>query len=268
VPWRRFVAVGDSFTEGLWDPPEDSGEVIQRGWADRLAAALAARLDDGEQLQYANLAIRGRLLNKVLTEQIPPALAMQPDLVAFGGGGNDLLRLDSDVDRLLVKVERTVARIRATGADVVMATCADPVYSPVIRRIRPKAAIYYLGVWSIARRYGAHMVDLWGLAPLRDLRLWTGDRLHLTPEGHRRVANAALVGLGLEPDDPDFGAPLPPPVTPPLSERVKTDAAWARDHLAPWIGRHMKGRSSGDGRSPKRPALAPVQPYPARRGDG
>ncbi|MDR1427455.1 MAG: SGNH/GDSL hydrolase family protein [Bifidobacteriaceae bacterium] len=266
VPWRRFVAVGDSFTEGLWDPAEGPGD-CQRGWADRLAAALAWRLreDPDRPFLYANLAIRGRLLGRILAEQLGTALAMRPDLVSFVAGGNDLLRLDSDVDALLDQMDRAVRKIRSTGADVLLATSADPVESMVIRRIRGRAALYYAGMWSIARRHGAHIVDLWGMKSTRDVRLWAPDRLHLTGEGHRRVANAALLGLGLEPDDPDFDAPLPPAVAPPLPERAREEAAWVREHLAPWVGRHLQGRSSGDGRNPKRPTLAPIEPASARK---
>jgi lysophospholipase L1-like esterase len=260
------VALGDSFTEGLWDPPPGEAE-HQRGWADRLAAALTARVErvDARQFEYANLAIRGRLADQILAEQVGPALRMKPDLVSLAAGGNDILRITCDVDALLATMEEAVRRIRATGADVLLATSADPAKSPVIRRIRTKAAVYYLGTWSIAQRHGAHVVDLWGMRALRDLRLWAPDRLHLTGEGHRRVANAALVALGLEPDDPDFAAPLPAVQPAPLATRAREDAAWARNHLVPWVGRHLRGQSTGDGRTPKRPAPAAIVPQRAGR---
>jgi hypothetical protein len=169
------------------------------------------------------------------------------------------------VENLLAKVDRAVGRIRATGADVLLATGADPANSPVIRRIRAKSAVYYAGTWSIAQRHGAHVVDLWGMRALRDLRLWAPDRLHLTGEGHRRVANAALVALGLEPDDPDFATPLPRARATPLGTRARDDAVWAREHLAPWVGRHLRGRSTGDGRAPKRPVPTGITPRRADR---
>jgi lysophospholipase L1-like esterase len=236
-----------------------------RGWADRLAGALAARVtrDVTHPFEYANLAIRGRLLRQILAEQLRPALAMRPDLVSLVGGGNDILRVDAKVDSLLASMDRAVQTIRATGADVLLSTGADPVDSPLIRRLRSRSAVYYAGLWSIARRNGAHVVDLWGLRSMRDLRLWAPDRLHATPEGHRRIANAALVALGLEPDDPDYEAPLPNRPHRPLNERAVADAAWARDHLAPWVSRHLRGRSTGDGRTPKRPTLSPIAPTSA-----
>ncbi len=74
-----FVALGDSFTEGIGDPyPDGSG---YRGWADRFAERLAVGRPG---LRYANLAIRGRLLREVADDQVPRAVAMAPDLVFVG----------------------------------------------------------------------------------------------------------------------------------------------------------------------------------------
>ena len=103
--WRRYVALGDSFTEGLWDVPDGEPPVtaeteppglVCRGWADLLAGHLAERArltdPDGEPVRYANLAVRGRLLGPILTRQVPAALELGADLVSLIGGGNDLLR--------------------------------------------------------------------------------------------------------------------------------------------------------------------------------
>ncbi len=57
-------------------------------------------------------------------------------------------------------------------------------------------AIHAANIWSIARRNGAHVIDQWGLHALRDWRMWADDRIHMTTEGHRRVALAALRGAG------------------------------------------------------------------------
>lgn len=58
-----YVAIGDSFTEGLGDPREDG---TLRGWADRLAEGLAQSwnlTEPSEHFRYANLAIRGGSYN-------------------------------------------------------------------------------------------------------------------------------------------------------------------------------------------------------------
>ena len=84
----RFVALGDSFTEGVGDPDPARPNGL-RGWADRVAEVLASRTDD---FGYANLAIRGRKMAGVLGEQVDPALALDPDLVTVYAGANDILR--------------------------------------------------------------------------------------------------------------------------------------------------------------------------------
>jgi lysophospholipase L1-like esterase len=267
IRWRRFVAIGDSFSEGLWDvpsggPPARSAGVDPatpvRGWADLLAGHLADRADGGEPLRYANLAIRGRLLGPIVRDQVPAALAMEPDLVSVVGGGNDLLRLTGDPDALAALLEDAVVRVRATGADVLLATGMDTRDSPLVRRTRGRTGVLNSHVWTIARRHGAHVLDVWGMRSLRDWRMWAPDRIHLTTEGHRRVAQAALVALGLEPDDAAWDDPLAPPPPRPPTDRLRSDAVWLRDHAYPWATRRLRGRSSGDTRRPKREELSPV----------
>jgi lysophospholipase L1-like esterase len=247
--WRRYVALGDSFTEGLADPdPQRPGEF--RGWADRLAEHLAAAADG--EVEYANLAIRGRLLGQVLAEQVPVALAAEPDLVSLVAGGNDLLRPGADPDRLVADLEDAVVRFRAAGADVLLATGVDPRQTPIIRRTRGRVAVFNASLWSIAARHGAVVLDQWGAGWVQDWRMWDSDRIHLTAEGHRRTALAAATALGLRVDD-DWRTPLPPQPPRALRAALAEEAAWVRGFVAPWIGRRLRGRSSGDGRAAKRP---------------
>lgn len=259
--WSRYVAIGDSFTEGMSDPsPTEPGRYV--GWADRLAAHLAAEAGD-RPFGYANLAIRGRLLADVEGPQLQAALELQPDLVSIVGGPNDLLRPGADVDDLADRLEAAVATIRATGADVLMSTTADPGHAPILKHVRPRTAYFTAAIWGIAQRQGAYVLDMWNLRVLRDPRMWATDRLHLTAEGHQRVAQQAAWALGSRTAERDWTIPLPP--AEPLSrlETVRGHAAWAKEYLGPWIGRRLTGRSSGDTVEPKRPALTPVDP-PAR----
>ena len=259
VGWRRYIAVGDSMTEGLWDPYAEDGQEL-RGWADRLAAALSARqvADGGAQLEYANLAVRGRLLGSILETQLPEALAAGADLVSVVGGGNDLLRPKADPDRLAVRLERAVRTAREAGVHVLLATGTDPRRAPLLGAIRPKVAVYNAHIWSIARRTGADVVDVWGLRALQDWRMWSEDRIHLSSDGHHRVAQAALVALGLAPDDPQWARPLPAAEPIPARDQWRTDAAWLRREVYPWARRHLRGLSSGDGRTAKRPVAGPL----------
>lgn len=210
-------------------------------------------------LEYANLAVRGRLLSRILDEQFPPALEPAPDLVSIVGGGNDVLRPAVDVNALAERLERAVVRARGLGVDVLLATGMDSADSPVIRATRGRVALLNSHVWSIARRHGAHVLDIWGMRSLRDWRMWHEDRIHLTSEGHARVAQAALVALGLEPDDAEWDDPLTP--LPPVAavERLRGNLDWLRTHVYPWATRRLRRRSSGDEHVPKRPVVEPVE---------
>lgn len=267
--WERFVALGDSFTEGMMDPTDRDPDVFH-GWADRLAARLAFRnaehtgpdgTPDPRPFGYANLAIRGRLIEHVVGEQLEEALTLTPDLVSLNAGGNNYLRPRADKDAVVDQLEDAVARLRETGADVLLLTAPNTSQLPMVRRVTPRFADFTANVWGIAQRYDCYVVDLWTLRALRDPRLWAPDRIHLSTDGHRRVALQAAWTLGLEVEGGDeraWGTPLPE--VEPLSrlESVQAHREWARLHLRPWVERRLTGRSSGDGRMPKRPTVQQV----------
>jgi lysophospholipase L1-like esterase len=250
--WSRFVAVGDSFTEGLTDDPGPNGR--HRGWADRVALFLSRR---AEEFRYANLAVRGRLLHQIVTEQLPAARDLRPDLVTFHGGANDVLRPGVDMRRIRFGYDGAVAALRSTGADVVVFTVTSR-QSPRTRvsdALQARFDAFNEQVWASADRWDATVVDLASVAVLRDPRLWHDDRLHLVADGHRRVAAAVLDALGV--DDPAASAPgwwkaaLPPAARPQGVALLTEEARWVRGHLLPWIGRRLRGVSSGDEVQPK-----------------
>ncbi len=225
-----------------------------RGWADRVAEVLATR-DPG--FAYANLAIRGRKLDAILAEQIDPAVAMQPDLVSIYAGGNDILRPRVSVDALVARYGEGIGRLSATGARVLVFTGFDLGFAPLFRHLRGRVATYNELVREVADVHGATIVDYWRLREYRDTRLWDVDRLHMSSAGHQRMAIAVLETLGVEHDlTPLELAPLPE-----MDRRQRRDAdlAWARAHAAPWVQRRLRGTSSGDHLSPRRPHLAPVE---------
>ena len=250
---RSFVALGDSFTEGVGDPYPDG---TYRGWADRFAAQLA---EFAPALTYANLAIRGRLLGQVLDEQVPAATAMAPDLVSIAAGGNDLLRPGVDPDALAVVFEQAVAALRRAGSQVMLFTGFDPGGFPVIRLVRGKTAVFNANLRAVARKHDCLHVDLWSMRVLADPREWCEDRLHLAPDGHRRVSLRACEVAGISVTE-DWREPLPPdPAGKPRWASARSqDIRWARTYAAPWLGRRLRGVSSGDGIEPKRPGLLPL----------
>lgn len=252
--WTTFVAVGDSFTEGVGDPDPLVADQ-ERGWADRVAAAMAAR---DASVRYANLAVRGTMLDDILATQLPRAMAMEPDLVSLCAAGNDLLRPGADPGALAERLDDAVATIASTGADVLMFTGFDTRETPVLNLIGRRLATLNDHLRAIARDRGAYLVDLWTLAPLADPRARADDRLHLNPDGHRRVAALTCEVLGIESDLGDPRLPWPPRAPMRWGTRRAADLRWAREHLLPWVRRRAQGRSTGDNRPPKRPDPAPV----------
>ena len=251
-PWSRFVAVGDSFTEGIGDPePRVPGG--HRGWADRVAEVLDSQSDD---FAYANLAIRGRLLQQILDEQVEPALELRPDLITISAGGNDIIRPGTDPDEVAGRLEGGIARLRSAGATVVLFNGPDIGETPVLRRIRGKVAIYNENLHYIAKKHDAIVADMWALRELADPRMWAPDRLHFSPTGHHTIARMVLESLGVENDLEPY-RPEPLPAKPWRQARID-DIVWAREHFAPWILRRLRGTSSGDGVTPKRPVPEPV----------
>jgi lysophospholipase L1-like esterase len=251
--WRNFVAIGDSFTEGLDDWRPDG---TPRGWADRVAERLAA---DQPGFRYANLAVRGKVLDQIVEDQLPAAARLRPDLVAFCAGGNDIIRLSCDTDDLARRFDDALARITATGAHVLVFTGFDlGRMHPLIRRLRGRIACYNELMRASAERRGGTVVDLWGMTPLADPRTWGADRMHLTAEGHRRVALRVLECLG-EPVVDDWREPLPEAAPIPWRDRQLEDLRWMREWVLPFLKGRLQGRQTGDGFLPKRPELLPVQ---------
>jgi lysophospholipase L1-like esterase len=275
--YRSFVALGDSFTEGLQDDLGPEGR--HRGWADRVAAALAvhndalaAAEDRGRGVRYANLAVRGRLLDAVVREQLPVAEALAPDLVSFQAAGNDILRLRVDLPGVLARYEQAVGRLRVTGADVLLFTVVSRTGGSgrTADLLAARFGAFNAHVRDVAARHGCAVADLGAARALQDRRFWHEDRLHLGPTGHERVAAAALEALGLTGDILLGGPPGwwrdPLPVRPPAGRRrdLVDDVRWVHRHFLPWVSRRLRGVSSGDGLSPKHVELVDVLPPPHR----
>ncbi|GIK77268.1 MAG: SGNH/GDSL hydrolase family protein [Acidobacteria bacterium] len=247
----RFVALGDSTTEGLEDRYPGGG---YRGWADRLAELLAT-VNPG--IAYANLAIRGRKVPQIRAEQLEPAIRLEPDLVSILGGINDILRPSFDLDRVAGDLDAMATALGRRGATVLAFTFPDPTAAITIARrpIRARVERFNDRVRRMAATRGAVLVDL-AAGGVADPAHWSADRLHANGAGHARIAAAAAAALGAAPD-PEPGDP-PPPRRRGAATRYAADAVWIGRHLTPWLVRRIRGVSSGDGRDPKRPELRPV----------
>lgn len=252
--WERYVAIGDSSTEGLEDPDGRGG---YRGWANRLAERIAAAQGS---LLYANLGVRGKRTDEIRAEQLPRVLALAPDLVTLFSGTNDVVRRRFDLARVAAEIEAMQRALIGAGATLVTFTLPD--VSAVLPLARPVAhRLHALNgeVRAISARTGAVLVDFAAYAVTHDPRLWCDDRLHANAAGHARIAHALAHALGVPGADASWAEPLPTARAARLGARLAAELAWQRRHFLPWLWRHLSGRSSGDGREPKRPELAPVK---------
>lgn len=249
--FERFVAIGDSQSEGLYDYHADGS---LRGWADRFAEHLSER---NPGLVYANLAVRGKRTREILETQIEPAIALEPDLVSVMSGVNDMVSPSADPIAVAADIERMYSALARPGRVLVGCTFPLPRVG-LTRRVAPRLRALNTEIRHIADRHGVLLVDLEVEAMASDPRLWSHDRIHLNPDGHRRLAGAFFALLENSADE-DWKVPLPP--EPPASRvnAAASEAAWLGRYLVPKIFRLVRGRSSGDGRVAKRPTFSPVK---------
>ncbi len=247
----RYVAIGDSVTEGVGD------EVLPgtpRGWADLVAQGWADL--GGEPIGYANLAIRGRLAWPIVEEQLEPALALRPTHLSFNGGGNDMLRPKTPLSHIADTFSRVLKRCDEEEVQLILLSGADPTrHLPLGRMIQRRGDLLSDAVLDrVADRPDVIRALNWPDKTLAGDGFWAPDRLHMNARGHHRVAARVLTALGFEPPA-DWWA-LPDEAAVPRQRQ----AAYYREHVAPWVRRRLTGTSSGDGRAPKHPTFATIEP--------
>ncbi|SFP41229.1 Lysophospholipase L1 [Amycolatopsis arida] len=254
--YERFVVVGDSCAEGLDDPYPDGSRY--RGWADLVASRLAV---DTPGLRYANLAVRGRRLEQIITEQLPTAVRLRPDLAVLFGGGNDILSGGFDPATVSRRMDTAIRTLTEAAPTVLVFTLGDfSARLRLARRLLPRIATLNAAVHRSALAHGAHVVDLWPDPAAHDLRYFGRDRLHLSAHGHRRLAGHVLATLGV-PFDRRWSELLPGE---PVRPGWRDQAEWLYREVLPVAVTRFRnrivGRSPGDGFRPKRPEL---EPWPA-----
>jgi lysophospholipase L1-like esterase len=267
MTYQRFVALGDSCTEGLDDPypggPSSSGSAVFRGWADLVADRLAQQDSD---FRYANLGVRGRRLDQIIVEQIPAATTLRPDLVALFGGGNDIMSHGYNERTVARRVDHAISALTELAPHVVVFTLSDISHRmPFGWRMGPRIEALNAAIREAAVSYGAILVDLWGDHAAGDSRYFGPDRLHLAELGHRRLAAHVLASLEVAHDE-TWLHPLPGTAARPSTI---ANARWVFQQVWPVVRGRIRnrliGRQPGDGIQPKRPALLPVtewQPIP------
>jgi len=251
--FERYVALGDSSTEGIDDPDAGGG---YRGWSQRLAERIASSQGG---LLYANLAVRGLTTAQVRERQLDAALALRPDLATVFCGTNDVTGVRFDAARVAADIEHLQRALVGIGATVLGFTLPDlsPVM-PLARLISPRIAALNRALASASRSTGAILVDFAAHAVATDARLWSEDRIHANSAGHARIAEALAQALQLPGSGDAWMHALPTLRAQTRREWWAAELHWAGRHLVPWMWRGTIGRSSSQGRGPKRPALGPL----------
>lgn len=247
----RYVAIGDSFTEGVGDELPDGHT---RGWADLVAQGWADA--SGEPIEYANLAIRGKLVWPIVEQQLEPALALGPTHLSFNGGGNDMLRPRTSVSRVVEAFQTVMRRCDENGVRLILLSGANPSGQlPLSRLIQRRGDLLSRAVEAyLADRPDVVRALNWFDRELATPPYWSEDRLHMNARGHHRVAARVLTALGMEPPAGWWSLPPLP------RSGVTRGPAYYRDHVGPWVRRRLTGTSSGDGREPKFAAWATFSP--------
>jgi len=183
---------------------------------------------------------------------------MQPDLVGLIAGTNDAVARRFDSAAVAADIEAVQRALRAAGATVVTFTMpeVDRVL-PLFRSVSTRLRELNRALRPVAAATGAVLVDFERHPFAGDPRVWSEDRFHANALGHARIVVALAHAFGLPGADASWSVPLPPEPAPGPVRRRAADAMWALRYLVPWLWRHAQGRSSGDGRGPRRPRLAP-----------
>ncbi|MFE6594022.1 SGNH/GDSL hydrolase family protein [Streptomyces sp. BB1-1-1] len=180
----RFVALGDSLTEGVGDPVRDGW----RGWAALLAAGLGE-----EPAEFTNLALSGAQARDVAERQLPAGLALRPDVASVVVGVNDTLRCSFDLGAVAARLDTVYAAFTGQGALLLTACLPDPgamlglpgaLARPLARRQRAVNAV----VHALSDRYGAVHLHASEGDWTTDRAMWSADRLHPGERGHRQLA--------------------------------------------------------------------------------
>lgn len=261
--FERYVALGDSSTEGIDDPDGAGGF---RGWSQRLAEKIFAAQGS---LHYANLGVRGLTTAQVRERQLSAALALRPDLATLFCGTNDVTALHFDAQKVSADIAFMQRELVAAGATVLSFTLPDLTpLMPLARLIAPRIAALNHALAQASRNTGSILVDFAAHAVATDRRLWSEDRIHANSEGHARIAEALAHALHLPGSSEAWMNPLPALAGETRLRWWAAEARWIARHLVPWAWAGIINPSSAKERTPKRPDLAPLMsPSSASQGD-
>jgi lysophospholipase L1-like esterase len=190
-PWHHFVAIGDSFTEGVGDSVDGFARL---GAVDRLAAALRQSNPD---LRYTNLAQRGLVVTEIREQQLETTLRLEPDLVSVVAGANDIMTGRFSADRWEEEFRTLYVALTQIGATVIAAnlpafpilrTLKEPLQTRVMNNVTRGNGI----IERLAAQYQVILVDSWTVSQQTDREDWSEDGVHLNSRGYFKFAEEVL----------------------------------------------------------------------------
>jgi lysophospholipase L1-like esterase len=251
MKYTRLIVCGDSYSEGMIDEKVNGK---YRGWADRVADGLGR---ENPNFTYANLAIRGKLLQQVIDDQLPVALSYvtgPETLLSFHAGANDAIRPNYDAALARARYQEAVRKAAASGATIMLFTVLEETGNKgrTARFWKERFSAFNAMVREVGAEVGAIINDGNTGTLFQDNRFLAFDRLHINQDAHFRVGEAILENLGYA-FDASWKIPLPPMSKIYKIKRKVVTPLWFFSFVIPWVIRRLRGKSSGDGRTFKYP---------------
>ncbi|MRC16841.1 SGNH/GDSL hydrolase family protein [Bacillus thuringiensis] len=192
--WKRFVAIGDSFTEGIGDEVEG---IALKSWVDHFVQLCE------KDIEYANFAKRGLVTEEIRLQQLEKALTFNPDLVSLIAGANDVLKGRWNHDVYKNDMEFMIDTLSKAGADIIIANLPDftvrlPFASEKKQEIKEQLLEANEVIHSLSREYKLHHVDFWNHHLVNDNTLWSKDLIHPNSKGYVKVAELIFNSLPVQ----------------------------------------------------------------------
>ncbi|MEG7879759.1 SGNH/GDSL hydrolase family protein [Bacillus paranthracis] len=189
--WKRFVAIGDSFTEGIGDEVEG---IVLKSWVDHFVQLCV------NDIEYANFAKRGLITKEIRSQQLEKALTFNPDLVSLIAGANDVLKGRWNHYAYKEDMKCMIDTLSETGADIMIANLPDftvrlPFSTEKKQVLKEQLLEANEVILSLSREHQLHHIDFWNHQLVNDNTLWSKDFIHPNSKGYVKVAELIFSSL-------------------------------------------------------------------------
>lgn len=186
----RYLAIGDSLTQGVGAPDEATGS---------FPALLAQRWRDGGcDVELLNTGVSGSTVEQIIAEQLPQLEPFQPTIVTFQSGGNDLV-MSVPVEDYRNNVRTVLDAATGSGARVVVFAQNEWFRAPGCQgyATAEQRDEFDSVLIEEASAKGAEFVDLRPLYKQEaDDGQWVEDGIHPTPEAYDAWATEMAEVIG------------------------------------------------------------------------